>query len=85
MEKEKKRLRRCVDGKYVASCLFISIKSLYNKTSRGDKDLPPSFKIGRKRLYDLTEFEQWFETKKQEFKLSFDFDEKDDFKGGNND
>jgi predicted DNA-binding transcriptional regulator AlpA len=84
MENEKEIFRKCVDGKYVASRLFMSIGTLYNKTSKGDKDLPPSFKIGRKRLYDLAEFEQWFETKKQEFQLSFDFDDKDDFEGGNN-
>ena len=49
MENEKESFRKCVDGKYVASRLFMSIGTLYNKTSKGDKDLPPSFKIGRKR------------------------------------
>jgi predicted DNA-binding transcriptional regulator AlpA len=85
MENEKENFRKCVDGKYVASRLFMSIRTLYNKTSKGDKNLPRSFKIGRKRLYDLAEFEKWFETKKQESQLSFDFDESDDSEGENND
>ena len=85
MENERDSFRKCVDSKYIASRLFMSIRTLYNKTSKRDKDLPPSFKIGRKRLYDLAEFEKWFETKKQEFQLSFEFDENDDSAGEKND
>ena len=66
MRKENVRHGECVDAQYVASRMYIDIRTLYNKTSKGELDLPPSFKLGRRRLYDKEAFEKWFESKKNE-------------------
>jgi hypothetical protein len=49
----------------IARKLHISVKTLRNKLSRRDRNLPPSFRVGRKRLFPAKEFEKWFD-KKQE-------------------
>lgn len=44
------------ETKEVANRLHICTNTLRNKISRGDKNLPPSYRIGRKRLFPVMEF-----------------------------
>jgi len=65
----------CYTSKLVAGRLHISVHTLYNKVNKKGVDLPKSFMIGRRRLWDVNEFEQWFESKKFEEQLSFEFND----------
>ena len=47
-----------VDLVGVCRTLKITTQTGRNRLSKG-KDMPPSFKIGRKRLFLLSEVEQW--------------------------
>ncbi|MFT5716484.1 MAG: hypothetical protein ACI9T7_000660 [Oleiphilaceae bacterium] len=52
------------DTQQVARLLHISVKTLHNKLSRGDKNLPPSYRIGRKRLFPIREFKTFLDLKR---------------------
>jgi predicted DNA-binding transcriptional regulator AlpA len=62
------------NSQLVARRLHISIRTLYNKVNKNGVDLPKSFIVGRRRLWDVNEFEEWFESKKLEEQLSFEFE-----------
>lgn len=51
--------------KEVASQLFISEQTLRNRLSRA-KNAPPSVKLGARRLFIESEFQQWFAEKIKE-------------------
>ncbi len=50
----------CLTVKQVSKRLFLAESTVRNKMSKGD-DMPPSFKIGRRRLFELAKFEEWLE------------------------
>ena len=43
----------------VAEGIHISERTLRNKLSKGDENLPPSFRVGRRRLFPRKDFENW--------------------------
>lgn len=53
----------CYEMTQAADKLFMSVRTLRNKVSKGD-DLPPSFRFSRKRLFPAREFEAWLEEKR---------------------
>jgi len=62
------------DTKDISSFLHISVNTLRNKLSRCD-NLPPSFRIGRKRLFPCKEFNDWLIKQKKEGNPKNIFDE----------
>jgi predicted DNA-binding transcriptional regulator AlpA len=48
-----------VNPKIVAGVYHIKLPTLYNKISRGDSDLPPSYLLRGKRFFPVHEFRQW--------------------------
>tara|TARA_R110001592_G_scaffold361501_1_gene672307 strand:+ start:1937 stop:2170 length:234 start_codon:yes stop_codon:yes gene_type:complete len=59
--------------KEVADMQCIAIGTARNRLTKGK--MPPSYRLGRLRLFDRESYFQWLEGKKKETQLSFDFEE----------
>ncbi|MGK0234198.1 MAG: hypothetical protein ACI9EK_000721 [Psychroserpens sp.] len=64
----------------VAEMQCIAIGTARNRLTKGL--MPPSYRLGRLRLFDRESYSKWLESKKKETQLSFDFE---DNKGETND
>jgi len=59
-----------VNSSIVAGVYHIKLSTLYNKISRGDSDLPPSYLLRGKRFFPAYEFRQWMIAKNLDSLLS---------------
>lgn len=60
--------QRYYDTREVSEFLHISVHTLRNKLSKCETNLPPSFRVGRKRLFPCHDFNEWLNRQRLEGK-----------------
>lgn len=56
----------------IANMQCIAIGTARNRLTKGD--MPPSYRVGRLRLFDRKSYFKWLESKKKETQLAFDYE-----------